>query len=239
MIGDGLRILDWPLDLNPSSAAFWLNPHTGGSKSPITDTRKTYRRRPQWMTTIGFTAPRSGGNGSAARGARLDALIADLEGGATLIRLWDFWRPYPFRLRRYYGQFAGETYTFGGGETFTLGERFFIPADAEPTNEAAAAGDETIVFAGFLPGEQVFDAGDYFGGDGRPHMIMAPGGVADADGRAEVRFRPPLDADLLPGAAITMRPPGLFALTSKDAGKNDATRTQRASWTLDFEEYLG
>lgn len=230
--------LQWPSDLLPASASFYLRPHVGGSASPLTRTRKVYGlSAPMWVCRLTFKAAWGGGEGPAARGARLDALIAEMEGGINRILLWDFRRPYPAGLRRYYSQFT-ELYTFGGGETFRMGERFAIPAFAEPLNETALAGATMMTWAGFLPGEKVFNIGDYFGGDGRPHMFMHDG-VADGDGRVVMRFRPALTATLLAGQAITMQPPGRFQLMNEDAGASEAfARQPQSTYSLEFEEDL-
>lgn len=228
--------LAWPDALAPFRVSFYLQPHVGGTESPLTRTRKTYGlSAPRWVCRMSFRGGYDGHAGIAAYGPRLDALIAQLEGGLNRVGLWDFRRPYPVALRRYYRQFAGETYTFGLGETFELGEKFVIPAEAEPTNEAAAAGASEIVFTGFKPGERVFQWGDYFGGDGRVHMVLAEV-YADQDGRARATFKPPLQADLLPGSAITMQPTSLFQLTSIDAGENETEVGQLSTYQLAFVE---
>jgi hypothetical protein len=230
----------WPDDLRPKTLSFYLQPHVGGAESPLTRQRKVYGLSgPRWIAKMTFTASWRGGDGTAARGPRLDALIADMEGGLNRILLWDFRRPYPVRLRRYYAQFTGELFTFGGGETFGLGERFFIPPEAEPTNLAAAAGDSTMTFVGFKPGEAVFDLGDYVGGDGRTHIVRGSPVVADEAGVAVVAFRPPLSADVAPGAATTMQPTAPFRLTSEDAGDNQSESNGQASYSLEFTEDLG
>ena len=234
-----MALIEWPADLHPSRVIFYLRPHVGGSVSPMTRTRKVYGlSAPMWVARLTFNAAWAGGEGPAARGARIDALIADMEGGLNRAMLWDFRRPYPAGLRGYYSQFAGATYPFGGGETFRLGERFFIPAEAEPLNETARAGSFVMSWSGFKPHEKVFNAGDYFGGDGRPHMFMHDG-VADADGRVTMRFRPALATDILAGQSITMRPPGKFQLMNEDAGASEALgRQPKSTYTLEFEEDL-
>jgi hypothetical protein len=230
--------LIWPSDLHPSTVSFYLQAHVGGQESPITRTTKKYGlSRPRWLCKMTFKASWRGGVGTMARGSRLDALIAEMEGGLYSIGLWDFRRPYPAGLRRYYSQFAGLGYPFAGGETFALGERFIIPADAEPANEAAAAGAITMTFSGFRAGELVFHAGDYLGGDGRGHLILRDA-MADANGRATVRFTPPLEAAVPAGTAITMQPLTTFQLRSDDAGDNQSTANGQASYSLEFSEKL-
>jgi hypothetical protein len=117
-----------------------------------------------------------------------------------------------------------------------MGERFVIPPESEPTNEAAKRGASEMAFVGFKPGERVFLDGDYIGGDGRPHIVLRPGAVADANGRAVVRFTPPLDYDVPAGRAITMQPTGRFQLLSDDAGANETAVGEATEYTLDFIE---
>jgi len=230
--------LDWPEDLAPYRVSFYLQPHVGGSESPITRTRKTYGlSAPRWVCRMSFRGGYDGIDGAEAFGPRLDALIAEMEGGLNRVRLWDFRRPYPNGLRRYYSQFTGETYPFTGGETFDLGEEFVIPAEAEPTNETAAAGATQMTFVGFIPGEIVFRPGDYIGGDGRPHIVTNVS-IADGGGRAGVLFRPPLATTLLAGEARTNRASGWFQVTSDDAGENDTDVGGLSGYSLEFREHL-
>lgn len=231
--------MDWPAGLAPYRVMFYLQPHIGGSESPLTRVRKVYGlSSPRWIARMSFRAGYDGETGIGAWGGQLDALIAEMEGGLNRVRLWDFRRPYPVGLRRYYRQFAGMRYPFAGCEEFTLGERFVIPSEAEPTNEPAPAGATTMTFVGFVPGERAFQAGDYIGGDGRVHIVSLAGGTADADGRVTVAFKPPLQASVAAGAAVTMQPTSLFRLTSEDAGQNETDVGEATEYTLDFAEDL-
>jgi hypothetical protein len=231
--------LIWPDGLAPYRVMHYLQPHVGGAESPITRTRKVYGlSAPRWVSRMTFRAGYDGAEGVGAWGGLLDALIMEMQGGLNPIALWDFRRPYPAGLRRYYGQFTGQRYPFAGGEEFTLGERFIIPGYAEPNNEAALAGSTTMTFTGFNPGEQVFLPGDYVGGDGRQHMVQRPGAVADADGRATVTIYPPLWSNVAAGEAITMQPTSLFQLVSEDAGQNETDVGDATEYTLDFVEKL-
>lgn len=234
--------IEWPTDLVPFRAAFYLRPHVGGTESPLTRTRKTYLlSKPVWVCRLSFRAGWDGTEDEGAMGGRLDSLIVQMQGGFNRVLLWDFRRPYPVGLKRYYSQFPGETYTFTGGRTFRLGERFFVPAEAEPVNEPAVAGATSIVFGGFQPGERTFQTGDYFGGDGRAHIIHTAT-LADGDGRVVVTFDPPLETALLVGQAITMRPPTPFKLSTanaEDAGANDSdVDADLAEYSLEFIEDL-
>ncbi len=227
----------FPADARPYRAMMYLQPYNSRSQSPWTRRTKTLSlSRPLWVARLTFRTGYDGDEGVDAWGGVMDAWIAEQEGGARTTELWDFRRPYPPGLRRYYRQFAGQRFPFAGGETFSMGERFVIPAEAEPTNEPAVRGATEMAFVGFRPGERVFIDGDMIGGDGRPHIVLRPGGVADANGRAVVRFAPPLDFDVPAGAAVTMQPPGRFQLVTDDAGANETTVGDLTEYTLDFIE---
>lgn len=232
--------IDFPIDLSPFRMTHWLQPHIGGSESPVTRTRKVYElSRPKWMSKLSFRglASEYGDAREAEIPPVLDSLIIRMRGGANRIALWDMRRPYPRGLTRYYRQFLGDSYSFGGGETFTLGERFFVPPEAEPPNEFALKGADAITFFGFKPGEQVLKVGDYFGGDGRMHMFHN-NGHADADGRVTMRFDPPLERDMLAGTAVFMRPTTMMRLVGEDAGAATEEVGQATVYSLDFEEDL-
>jgi hypothetical protein len=227
----------FPAEARPYSVMFYLQPYNSRSQSPWTRAVKTLSlAKPLWVARLTLRTGYDGRDGIGAWGGVMDAWIAELEGGAQTTELWDFRRPYPVGLRRYYSQFSGVRYPFAGGEEFSLGERFIIPGEAEPANEAALAGATSMVFTGFRPGERVFMDGDYIGGDGRTHLVLRPGAVADADGRAVVRFKPPLDFDVPAGAAKTMQPTSRFTLVSDDAGANETVVGEATEYTLDFIE---
>lgn len=232
--------LEFPQGLRPFRMMHYLQPHVGGSESPLTRTRKVYGlSKPRWISRISFRGLSCEYDGVRAADIppQLDSLIIRMAGGLNRIALWDFRRPYPVGLRRYYRRYLGQRYSFTGGETFNLGERFFIPQDAEPVNEEAQRGATSITFIGFEAGEPVFRIGDYFGGDGRMHMIHNHG-IAGSDGRVTVSFDPPLEADIGRGRAITMQPTAMFRLDGEDAGQNEETVGEATVYTLSFTEDL-
>ena len=237
MVAYPLPDVPFPADARPYRCMFYLQPYNSRSQSPWTRATKTLSlSKPLWVARLTFRTGYDGADGVEAWGGVMDAWIAEQEGGARSTELWDFRRPYPPGLRSYYAQFTGRRFPFAGGETFAMGERFVIPAEAEPTNEAAARGATLMTFVGFKAGQRVFIDGDMIGGDGRPHIVLRPGAIADADGRAVVRFAPPLDFDIPAGAAITMQPPGRFQLVSDDAGANETAVGDLTEYTLDFVE---
>ena len=226
----------FPTNARPYRAMFYLQPYNSRSQSPWTRAVKTLSlSKPLWVARVTFRTGYDGYEGADAWGGEMDAWIAEQEGGAKTTELWDFRRPYPPGLRRYYSQFSGARYPFANGEEFSMGERFVVPAESEPRNEPAKRGATEMAFEGFLPNEPVFLPGDMIGGDGRPHIILRPA-FADGNGRAVVRFIPPLDFDVPAGSAITVQPPGRYQLVSDDAGANETSVGELTEYSLDFVE---
>lgn len=218
----------WPAGLVPYKTMFYLQPHVGGSESPLTRTRKVYGlSAPRWIARLTFKAGHGYeeiGNGPRAddpafAAARLDALIAELEGGLYKIRFHDFRRPRP--------QHWLTSYT-----------------DAVIAAPAAAGATSMSIFVG--EGKIGPSIGDYIGGDGRPHLIT--GGaplagtmttIAPDTGIVTVTFKPPLLAPIAAGTAIEMvEVPGRFELTNADAGQNEAEVGTPTDYVLDFVEVL-
>lgn len=199
----------WPDDLVPFAQSFYLQPHTGGSESPFSRVSKIYGlSAPRWICSVSFRGGYNGRKDQAAFGPRIDALLAKMKGRQSRVELYDFRRSI-MRTPKW-------------------------PAAAG--NVAATAGDTTITITGLNPGMKVL-AGDYLGGDGRPHIILDDA-VADTGGEAAVSFQPPLSADIATNSAIFGKPTGLFRLTSDDAGQNGVAVGELANITLDFVEDL-
>ncbi|MDB5733218.1 MAG: hypothetical protein JWQ03_3113 [Variovorax sp.] len=206
---------EWPVDLVPYRVAFYLQPHVGGQESPITRTRKVYGlSAPRWLARLTFRAGDDGVRGQSAFAPRLDALIADLEGGLNRIAFWDFRRPRPRGDQR--EQAVGSI-----------------------TNGATLEGATTMAWTGHVAHTAAWMPGDYFGGDGRVHMVtgLTPYRT-DGTGAVTISFKPPLATDIGEGAAIRIRPTSLFQLVSEDAGQNDTAVGEDTEYTLDFVEDL-
>ena len=219
----------WPSDLTPCRVMFYLQPHIGGQESPFTRTRKVYGlSAPRWIARLTFRGGYAGApltGDAAAYGPRLDSLIADLQGGLNKAVFHDFRRPYPLQPQQ-----------IASGLTI----------------DAAAAGASFIVMRGFAPRGRAFSAGDYVGGDGRPHIVslaatLAAGGtvsgagtvLADAAGAAIIGINPPLSQRINGGAVPRWPVTGRFELTGEDAGQNDTAVGEATEYTLDFIEDLG
>jgi hypothetical protein len=99
------------------------------------------------------------------------------------------------------------------------------------TNAAASQGDTAITFVGAAPTE--IRVGQYFGGDGRPHIVTA---LAVSGSDLVATFEPPLMGDLAAGQATFEKVSGLFRLTSDDAGDNMTNVEELTEYTLEFTE---
>lgn len=218
----------WPADLVPYRVMFYLQPHVGGQESPFTRTRKVYGlSAPRWIARLTF---RGGYNGApvlhdaAGFGPRLDALIADLQGGLNKALFHDFRRPNPIQPQQ---------------------------VARGLTMDATPAGATAIALRGFAPRGRALGAGDYIGGDGRPHIVslaatIAAGGIvsgagtvlADAAGVAIVGINPPLSKAIAAGAIPQWPVRGRFELITDDAGQNETTVGEASEYVLDFREAL-
>lgn len=221
--------IPWPADLAPYRVMFYLQPHIGGSESPLTRVRKVYGlSAPRWIARMTFRGgyagqPRYGETGGF--GPRLDSLIADLQGGLNKAVFHDWRRPAPLHPQN---------------------------RVAALTARAAVKGATSMRVDGFAPYSVAFGMGDYIGGDGRPHIVsaaatIAAGGtisgagsiLADGSGSAIVGFNPPLSVAIAAGTVLQWPVTGRFTLNSEDAGQNETEVGDVTEYTLDFAEDLG
>jgi hypothetical protein len=218
----------WPADLAPYRVMFYLQPHVGGSESPLTRVRKVYGlSAPRWIARMTFRGGYAGApvyGDAAGFGARLDGLIADLQGGLNKAVFHDFRRPRPIQQMQ-----------------IASGLKY----------DAAAAGATAVIIRGFAPGGRALSVGDPVGGDGRPHIVsiaatIAAGGTvsgagtirADATGKAIIGINPPLSAPIVANAVPQWPVTGRFALTGDDAGQNETEVGDLSEYVLDFTEEL-
>ncbi len=221
--------IDWPAGLVPYKVMYYLQPHVGGQESPLTRTRKVYGlSAPRWIARLTFRAghgyeavgiaPRGGDPAFAA--ARLDALIAELEGGLNKVRFHDFRRPRPQHYLSNYANAVAAASVSAGSRSISIhiGEGKIGPS-----------------------------IGDYIGGDGRPHIITdvspRPAGgitaIAPASGIVTAVFKPPLSAAIAAGAPIEMtQVTARFDLQGDDAGQNESEVGTPTDYVLDFSEAL-
>lgn len=221
--------LDWPAGLAPYKVMFYLQPHVGGQESPLTRTRKVYGlSAPRWIARLTFRAGHGyeavgnapAGGDPAFAAARLDALIAQLEGGLYKIRFHDFRRPRP---QHYLTNYAAAVAA--------------APAAAGAVSISIHIGEGKI-------GPSI---GDYIGGDGRPHIItdVSPrpvGGItaiAPASGIVTAVFKPPLSGPIATGTPIELeKVTARFDLQGDDAGQNESEVGTTTDYVLDFTEAL-
>lgn len=200
----------WPDDLVPYRMKFYLQPHTGGSESPFSRKTKVYGlSADRWVCAMEFRGGYNGTTNQAAFGPRLDAFIAKLKGRQNRVEIFDFRRS-------------------------TIRGRMWDSGSAG--NSSASAGATSMTLTGLIPGATIL-AGDYIGGDGRPHIITDDALVSGA-GEAVVNFTPPLRATIGANAAVFGNPTGMFRLVSDDAGQNDTEVGQLTNYVLEFVEDL-
>lgn len=197
----------WPDEgLTPFGCEFYLQPHTARSQSPLTRAQKTYGLSADlWKVRLQVRGGYDGAPGLPGVGRAMDALLARLKGGQHRVGFWDFRRP-----------------TMYGLNVDAMG------------NLAASKGASTMTLNGLVAGETVL-AGDYIGGDGRPHLIVEDVEVA-IDGTAVVTFEPALNADMSANTVIPGKPLGWFRLTSDEAGANGVQVGDAVVYDLDFTE---
>lgn len=223
--------LEWPEGLMPYKTMFYLQPHIGGQESPITRTRKVYGlSAPRWMCRLtlraghgwdreieGYTGPRI--SDPVFWAARLDALIAQLQGGLNCVLLHDFRRPRP---------------------------QSYLSTYSPPTTVSAAEKGASSVVCQRPHGSIGPSIGDYIGGDGRPHIVTrvtpAAGSmmsVGPPAGAISIEFEPPLSAAIANAAQLPQyKVTAPFRLVSEDAGQNESEVGAPAEYVLDFVEDL-
>lgn len=223
--------LEWPKGLWPYKTMFYLQPHVGGQESPITRTRKVYGlSAPRWVCRLtiraghGFDWKSRDDFGPSIHNpdnwsARLDALVAELQGGLNCVLLYDFRRPVPQSIQS--------------------------TATPATTVQAAPQGASFVICErkwGYI-GPSI---GDYIGGDGRPHIVTkvspAAGSMmsaAPAEGLIRVDFQPPLSTPIDAGARLPQwEVTAPFRLISDDAGQNEGQVDQPIDYVLEFVEDL-
>lgn len=200
---------DWPDDLVPFAQSFYLQAHSGGSESPFNRVSKIYAlSAPRWVCSMSFRGGYDGIRNQGAFGPRLDALVAKLKGRENRIAIYDFRRP--------------EMRTQDWVSTVS--------------NDSAAAGATSMVITGLSENSRIH-AGDYLGGDGRPHIITDDA-YGDSGGDVTVSFQPPLVSTVGAGDAVFGNPTGIFRLIDDDAGSNPVEVGEAYTITLNFVEDL-
>ena len=199
-----------PTSLAPFIQSFYLQPHVGRSESPFTRQQKIYElSAPRWVCRVSIRGGYAG-EGLRGKGAAMDGFIAKLAGGVNRVLVHDFRRPTP--------SIDIEEVTYDAGETFDGGETFYDDFQFG-ANGAVAQGATEMSMTGCAPSKLLWRAGDYVGGDGRPH-IVTDDVSSDASGNAVIPFRPPSQAAIEGGEAVLFYVRAPFRLVSDDAGAN-------------------
>ena len=225
--------IDWPEDITPTTCSFWLEANTAVNQSPLTRaTQVIIRPGARWHCDLTFNQR------SRVVAARIDAMLAQLDGSGGEMTLWDFRRPFP---RGDAGLMVNPIVT-----TFTDGTEFsdatdFLDAYAAEfpyIYQSTAKGASALVVGGWGGLEHALLAGDYIGVGGYLY-IVCDDARADAMGRASLTIRPNLRADVDVNAAITItRPRCRFRLADNSQGDNRTDGNFRSTYTLSFLESL-
>lgn len=221
-------VLAWPLDLRPSAASFYIEHNALRMESPLSKAQQTLiRPGARWVCRLDFNR-----RGTTLAPA-LDALIAEMDGGAQIVELFDWRRPVP-RGTAATGATSSE---FTDTTTFTDGTGFTEYASTPELASAADRGAEVLYSTGWDASADVLLAGDYIGLNGRVYQVVRDV-TSDGSGDATLRIRPRLRAAVGAGARITfVRPTSPFRL-AVNAVENPTEPGPFSTYSLTFVEAL-
>ena len=227
--------IDWPVDLVPQEASFFPVPNTLVTRSPFSRTQQVQVRGPAtWRATLAF------GVADAAVAARLDALLAQLDGAAGEVRVWPFKRRIPRGTGRGYGMGAAIPTEWPAGTAWPAGTVWpsYQPPESPRLRADAAQGADSISTEGWYPGEAVLRAGDYIGVGGLLALAVADV-VPDSAGNAVIAIAPRLRAPVAALTPLVLERPRIRMRLAGDDGIENATRPGPfASYTISLEESL-
>ena len=228
-----MAVLIWPEDLAPSEMEFWHEANSLVSRSPLSQAVQVQVRGPgRWRARLTFTDRNRG------IAARLDALLATLDGPAGEIALFDFRRPVP---RGTAASYTGGPLPLAWPEGLSwppgLAWAGFTPPGSPQLAVAAARGDATLATLGWAPGEVVLRAGDYVGLGGQLHMVTADvTSTAASEATLSIRPRVRFAQPALTALGLD-KPRAVFRLGA--AGVANPTRPGPFStYTIEIEESL-
>ena len=225
--------MTWPADLRPSTSSFYLEANTSRSESPLSRaTQVLVRPGARWRCDLSFDSR------NRATAARLDAILASLDGSGQEVLLFDFRRVVP---RGAAALMTGDvTTTFDDGTEFDDATDFAdgTVATAPRVLFAAGAGADVVTSAGWAPREHALLAGDYVGISGRLYMVCndaraSAGGVVDFQLRP--RLRAPVAAETV---IVTDRPTARFRLADNSQGGNRTQVGLFSSYSISLLESL-
>lgn len=225
-------ISDWPADIHPVAVAFWFQPLTVQSASPLTrQTLVLEREGSRWVAEV--TVDLSG-----ADAARFGAWLAACRGPVASFRV-PFWlhdgTTGSLRSMDEYAAAIGIT-RFSDGTDFDDGAGFFEGTGQPHITGGVAA---RLAVAGFAPwAEGVLRPGDAVSlPPGTVHLLVQTGRT-DIDGRMIVTIRPPLRSPIgrvpLATDGLTLR----MRLADDEAGRGRTRPPARTRWNLNLVEDL-
>jgi len=228
-----MAVLIWPEDLAPSEMEFWHEANSLVSRSPLSQAVQVQVRGPgRWRARLTFNDRNRG------IAARLDALLATLDGPAGEIAVFDFRRPVP---RGTAASYTGGPLPLAWPEGLSwppgLAWAGFTPPGSPQLAVAAARGDATLATLGWAPGEVVLRAGDYVGLGGQLHMVTADvTSTAASEATLSIRPRVRFAQPALTALGLD-KPRAVFRLGA--AGVANPTRPGPFStYTIELEESL-
>lgn len=223
---------DWPADIHPVAVAFWFEPVTAQTVSPLTrQTLALERDGARWVAevTVDLSGPQA---------ARFGAWLAACRGPVAAFRV-PLWlhdgAVGSLRSMDEYAAAIGIT-RFADGTDFDDGAGFIEGRGVPHITGGVAA---RLAVAGFAPWtDGVLKTGDAVAvPPGSVHLVVEAGRT-DIDGRMIVTVRPrlrtPIGRAPLPtdGLALRMR------LAGDDAGRGVTRPPARTRWTLNLVEDL-
>lgn len=234
---------DWPETLAPHTVSFYLSHSSRVHESPYTRQRQILGLAPpRWVCRMSLGGGAEDWLRLDNRGARLDALLAQLRGPQRSVAIYDFRRPLGRGDTQSFDDYAAGIASTGftDGTDFTDGTEFnvAVTGSGPPTNSPAAIGTQVVTCTGFAPNRLVRGAGDYIGfGHGRPYLVTADA-FSDATGSTVITFEPPARTAIGAGVLELARVRATFRLVSDDAGNNPTGLSGWAGFELDFVEDL-
>ena len=213
--------------------SFWHESNAIVARSPLSMAQQVQLRGPgRWRARLTFE------NRNRAVSAQLDALLAELDGGAGEVLLFDFRRPAPRgSAAAYSGPALSLAWPAGLDWPAGLSWPSFTPLSPPQLAVAAARGAASVLTTGWIPGSTVLRAGDYVGLGSTLHIVTADV-TANGDTEATIPLRPRLRGNLAAGTAVvTDRPTVRMRLTERGV-ENPTTPGPFSTYAIELEESL-
>jgi hypothetical protein len=195
--------VNWPSgQWVPERGRFALRPVSVMSTSPYTGATKAIALAQLWVAEITWHVP------DLNDAIDLQAFLESLDGPATPIRLFDWWRCHP-------RGFNPTIEHWSDGTFFSDGTGWSSVAAAPTVKIAAARGAQSITLKDMSVSKKLFKRGDLFEIAGGLYEAMGDV-TANASGEATMTFRPGLrTAAIIGDAVVIAEPRGTFRLTNE------------------------